>query len=370
MPCFNNFGRTCFHLAAALFLWGAAQDAAAQSPHQELIEQLDQVASGLEATGETDAALRQSLENLAARINAALNPTDEEISAELTASAATIRGSLDNGTIAPAIADLREAVFDYEDARKDQFLSMLVDALTTHTSQELDFVSNETRRKVLTLETVIGKVDLLSVEDSISARAGILSALIQASSPVAGGTVQIPALTGLRQVLESVDRNLFYTALDNRITLMTEMLEPSGDIAKVLRLADVAKLTTLSSKIDAVVPGDKTQKPGVYVVSARYGRLSGPVTGGSCDVRATMAKQCHGQKKCTLPDDGAGSFCGGQDPAPFAQSRHKGTSVTYACLNLTDQQWADVFSRRPSSYQGPTRHDVLRSAADEIQCGF
>ncbi|WP_298843652.1 hypothetical protein [uncultured Roseobacter sp.] len=371
MPYFNKFGQTFFHLVSVFLFWFAATETSAQtSPHKELIEQLNKVAAGLEEAGEADAALRQSLVQLSARIDTALNPTAEEVSTSLNQTAAAIRGNLDNEGISDAVADLRAAVFDYEDARRDQFLGMLADTVLAHTANGVAFVSDGTRSKVRTLESVIGQLDLLSIQDSIAARATTLAGMIELSGPVANGTAAIPALTSLRKVLESIDRNLFYSALDNRVALMDELLKPPAEITKVLRLSDIAKLTDLRATIDAVVPGDKTQKPGVFIISARYGRLSGPANGGSCDVRAAMAKQCHGNISCSLPTAGTGAFCGGEDPAPFAESRHKGTSVTYACLNLTDQQWTEQFSRRPSSFQGITRHDVLRSAGDAIQCGF
>ncbi len=230
------------------------------------------------------------------------------------------------------------------------------------------------------IKVVLAALEALEDREATSAikalhrRAGRLQALITATGPVNDGSIVVQALLELGQELIKVEAHQYPVALATRISNLETLLALTPPARPSLTAALRTRILGLRGTIDKVVPEATS---GIHVISARYGRVSGPGSSGdTCDATPAMRLTCQGNTTCQLPMTGAsgsevvnlGAFCGGTDPAPLARSRHKGLGIRYVCLSGTEDDWRNYLNMTAANYRGPSISAVLRSAADEISC--
>ncbi|MDJ0826518.1 MAG: hypothetical protein QNJ16_13530 [Rhodobacter sp.] len=331
---------------------------------------LDAVRALTSALSELEASnsdLDTELENLLVQANKLLNPEIEEINRKLAVAADLIDTNADNAAIAGEVEKLRIAVAGYQNSKPEAHILQLTNSLIDALGQFGGEYAAATRIRLLALLVVLEDFESGRPVEAIARRAGRLNTLITTTSTVNTGEIVVSQLATLRGTLVSIEAPYYLRALGERIKEINPLLRVSAANRPPFRVSDITSLQSLKNTIDGLLP--KATKSGIHVFSARYGRLSGPRDGGgSCDATPAMRKQCQGQTTCSLPANGVGVFCGGQDPAPFTQSRHKGVAVRYICLSADDATWVALLRQRPGSYAGHALTAVLRSTNDEIKC--
>jgi Skp family chaperone for outer membrane proteins len=364
MGIFRFFAATVFSIV--LLLSVATTSLYAEGEVSSSVDSLTQTLSKID---ETSIELDAKLQALQTQLNKLLNPETSALQKQLVKVADVISRNKGNSDISSQVTTLHRAIISYrQDLNEEEYIGSLFDELSEHfdapTKELNDDLFNELTKTLIVLENV----EAQRAVTAVTRRAARLNDLLAQTRRITNGNHIVSELETLQTTLQTVEANDFFTALNNRIARLKEQLEPNAVVLGRLRQSDQKALHSLIAEINKVLP--QNQKVGTHVVSAYWGRLSGPQSaGGVCDVTTAMRKTCEGKPTCQLPTNWPSQFCGGRDPAPFAESIHKGLLLRYICLSADGPTWNAVLAGRTTlSTEEKRLTAVLRNAGDQVHC--
>ena len=339
---------------------------------QEVENSAKDLVALIENEGVTLAEIKTEIDALKKQVETLLVPPDVPVADVLTETATLVQKNAKDTSIAAEVGDLRGAVFDYERQNRDAFIQMLAGEVTGLLQEEdVEEPNLETLKALVNLSDAIADKQSKNLKEALQHRVARLNADITQSDPIMDGDVQIDGIGNLRTTLLMLEENYFLTALRDRTTRLTDMVKMNTAALRLrLKASDFTAFAALRGHLDTLI-GDKAGSlSGIHVVSATYGRISGPrEAGGNCNARATVLNYCQRKEKCTVPRDAFAKLCGGLDPAPFADGNNKGLLVNYLCLiDQPKSAWNGLLNANPESFAGRARSVVLRSEHDAIQC--
>lgn len=340
--------------------------AVAQDDLEKRVKDLTKELTELNASSDE---LDPELEKLREQLDKLQNKELADLKIQLSKAKDAIDVNIGDKRIANDIEALRLSINAYQKQDPEKFITAIAQTLSSFLKDMEYKIGGSTADALETAAYEIESVEYRGVLDVIERRALSLDALIKKSPSVLSRNVDVPNLNELRTTLLRIEAQLFRPALSARVDRLVAMLKPPAIVNLLLDKASREKLAELEKAVKDVQPAASIS--GVHVISAYFGRISGPKSaGGICNALPAVQKECEGKGTCQFPTNWQGVICGGDDPAPFAESRHKGLILKYACLSASAQQWTELLAgvKGVGSFNTKIKSAIFRTGEDQVLC--
>lgn len=337
----------------------------------DLLKTLNALTGQLKSEVTADNKLEAALIKFDAALDDLLKRSKVDLEKVINGTTDLIEANIQNRDIVDEVAKLRGAVFAYVSRDPNSFIPMLADQLTASVGAN-KILNDETRQKVFDLSDTIAALEGANSTKAISLRAQALDAKIKAHPSISDGDARPTELAELLATLRGIESKRFQFSVSNRTETLFEMLKEGRKEIPLLSRDNIVKIRALSSKLNEILVDSQTSKSGVHIIDARFGRVSGAKSkGDTCNARTTVVSACQGVAKCQIAEGMFGKLCGGFDPAPFIDARHKGLFVSYVCLkDQPTDVWNDLLQADQTKFAGPKKNVILRSEHDAFQCAI
>lgn len=370
-------------LAAALSCGFTSQQAGAEDTDSDTIQQqATQLADALRANGnrvlsnDTQTALNTVRTHL-------FNYQRLDIQTFFASLADTLQDAISthgerpfSETTRTHVAAIAAAVFEYDSTQRDRFIRLLATELReAYLDDGRGALAPETIEALGLLTSAIEEDE--ATPEAIRIRATTLIAQLQdeVRPDLTDDTNTLLALENLRTRLLDIEDPNRLTRVIAQATRLHALIGEGSNATLLTTLLDPGQVTALSNlrnRLTGVLRDGLAPSSGIFIVSARFGQISGPSEGGgTCNARPTLVAQCHAEQSCSLGPDQYASLCGGYDPAPFAEAQHRGLQVQYICMqNQPRSVWNSMLSADPALYAGRSLTVILRSEHDGFRCAM